>query len=33
MRGIVNWYWIQVMFDIINEDWIGVECAYERVNQ
>ena len=22
MRGIVNWYWILVMFDIINEDWI-----------
>ena len=33
MRGIVNWYWILVMFDIINEDWIGIECAYERINQ
>ena len=33
MRGIVNWYWILAMFDTINEDWIGVEYAYERINQ
>lgn len=30
MRGIVNWCWILVMFDTINEDWRSVDCSFER---